>query len=354
VLGNKTHKRVSQDQTSNEIGEDRDWCEVSKDDSEPSKASANISESSVLLVQEVASPANADAVENAKRILSPVKQAAGKPTLLRPLYERKERMAKAVPIVSTLPPLQSRLPSDASTIKLPQWSSQRSQSTNEERVSSVIHTNTILKVENEDGSFHLNEYTVGPSLGLVTHLQGNVYMAKRDNTSLLIAEYSKRQLQHMLYEKKTTALDALQRQIEILTLAEHRNIARLEEVIDCKEKDHMYVVLKVEFASGFSRLVPVDEATGWDVFNQMLSAVDYLHTVVKVEHNDLHPASFVVDTSGTVKLCWVHSVSPISHPSSQGKDLFNLVAILFLLLFSKSGDETDCFYELLPILKSER
>jgi hypothetical protein len=141
--------------------------------------------------------------------------------------------------------------------------------------------------------------------------------------------------------------------MELLACADHPNLVAITEVLDSPDKDQMYLVLGLDYASSLLSLAPLDEASAWDVYSQMLEAVKYLHDELRAVHNELKPSSFVVDTSGTVKLCWVLALTPVS-TTNPGVDLFHLTAILFLLLFSKPEDGDDYFAELLPILRSER
>lgn len=273
-----------------------------------------------------------------------LQQPLGQSALLRPLIAKKEAGNMQEKPLGPQP----RYPSEASTIKF-----NSSLSTPQKKAGKRLkRTEEVIRTDLEGGKFRLNEYIVRQRLD-GGELQGNWYRGKREGEGVVICEYRKRELRRILVRKRETGLEALREQVEILACADHPNLVPVTEVLDSPDKDQMYIVLGLDYASALLSLAPLDEASAWDVYQQMFEAVKYLHDELRAVHNELKPSSFVVDATGTVKLCWVLALSPLAS-SNPGEDWFRLAAILFLLLFSKQEDGDDYFTELLQILRSER
>ena len=304
---------------------------------EESSPSQEISSRSLSPPRPVASLKSSETPDN-------LQPALGRSALLRPLIAKKDALLKKNP--PNLP--QARFPSEASTIKFnSSLSTAHKKGGNRPRWSQEIE-----RVDLSGGKFRLNGYTVGGEVDC-GEMQGTWYRGDKQGEGVLVCEYRKRELRKLMVRKRETGVDALREQVEVLAGVEHPNIVSLLEVLDDPGKDQMYIVLKLDYASSLLSLAPLDEASAWDVYQQMLGGVKYLHEELRAVHNELKPSSFLVDTSGTIKLCWVLSLSPLSS-SNPGDDLFHLTAILFLLLFSKPEDGDDYFTELLEILRSER
>jgi len=273
-----------------------------------------------------------------------VQHPLGQSALLRPLIARKE--AGKVAEKSSGP--QPRYPSEASTIKF-----NSSLSTPQKKAGKRLkRTEEVTRTDIGEGKFRLNEYIAGERLDS-GELQGTWYRGTKAAESVVICEYRKRELQRVLVRKRETGLEALREQVEILSCADHPNLVPITEVLDSPDKDQMYIILGLDYACSLLSLAPLDEASAWDVYQQMMEAVKYLHEELRAVHSGLRPSSFVVDAMGGVKLCWVLALSPLSG-ANPGEDWFHLAAILFLLLFSKPEDGDDYFTELLQILRSER
>ncbi len=307
-------------------------------DREESSPSEEISSRSHSPSHAVISLKSSAAPENA------VPQSLTQSALLRPLIAKKE--AAKMQEIQKGP--QPRYPSEASTIKF-----NSSLSTPYKKAGKRLkRTEEVIRTDLGGGRFQLNDYSVGGKVDC-GELQGSWFRAEREGEGVVICEYRKRELRRILVRKRETGLEALREQMELLACADHPNLVAITEVLDSPDKDQMYLVLGLDYASSLLSLAPLDEASAWDVYSQMLEAVKYLHDELRAVHNELKPSSFVVDTSGTVKLCWVLALTPVS-TTNPGVDLFHLTAILFLLLFSKPEDGDDYFAELLPILRSER
>ena len=98
----------------------------------------------------------------------------------------------------------------------------------------------------------------------------------------------------------------MKREIEIMMFADHPNIIRLFETFE----DSRYLHLVMELCTGgdiCERLLSkgtYSESEASKIMNQLLSAVNYLHSN-KVVHRDLKADNFLYETSDSsvIKIC---------------------------------------------------
>jgi hypothetical protein len=175
------------------------------------------------------------------------------------------------------------------------------------------------------------------------------YKTTRESHSYFICEYKQANMQEIAWKRGKTALEGLQNQASILYLAKHDHIIPLHEVRYALHNDRICHIFRFNFASSLMQLAPLKESSGLSVFAQMLSAITYFHSTMNMVLNDLHPYSFLVDTSGRIKLFWVYAAMPKTDAVGTGADLLQAVALLYLLLFCEDTDPEIEFEMLMGI-----
>ncbi|TNJ26643.1 Kinase, CAMK CAMKL [Giardia muris] len=144
----------------------------------------------------------------------------------------------------------------------------------------------------------IGNYVLGKTLGTGTF--GKVRLGVHERTGLTVAVkiMSRVKINQMGMWAK------VEREIRIMQMARHPHIIALYEVIETPEE----IYLVMECAEGgelFSYIVQhkrLDVDTARRFFQQIISALNYLHVKVSVTHRDLKPENILLMKHGVIKL----------------------------------------------------
>lgn len=144
----------------------------------------------------------------------------------------------------------------------------------------------------------IGDYLLGRQLGTGTFGKVRVATHIPTNCTVAIKILSKSKITQMNMWNK------VEREIMIMKMARHPHIINLYEVI--YREDEIYLVM--EYAEGgelFSYIVKhkrLDSDTARKFFQQIISALSYLHIKVSVTHRDLKPENILLTKNKLIKL----------------------------------------------------
>lgn len=144
----------------------------------------------------------------------------------------------------------------------------------------------------------IGDYLLGRQLGTGTFGKVRVATHIPTNCTVAIKILSKSKITQMNMWSK------VEREIMIMKMARHPHIINLYEVI--YREDDIYLVM--EYAEGgelFSYIVKhkrLDSTTARKFFQQIISALSYLHIKVSVTHRDLKPENILLTKNKLIKL----------------------------------------------------
>ena len=165
----------------------------------------------------------------------------------------------------------------------------------------------MLKEQHKNGSIILS--TVIESTNTVAHYAivktlgegsfGSVKLATHTITgeSVAIKIIAKASLRNKADKKR------ISREIKILKASNHRHIIKMYEILE--SATHFYIVMEYasmgELFSYIVQLSKLNEKTAANLFRQMLSGLEYLHTIGFV-HRDIKPENILLDKNMEIKI----------------------------------------------------
>lgn len=259
--------------------------------------------------------------------LSPVKQCKGRPTLLRPLYEKKERLLQGSAV---------QLLTESTTIK---HSSEGNLPSNSDEMKESLWE---------------KDYVDWETVQVRTTVPCHCYRSTKAGSPYFICEYQQDNLQELRWKRGQTAWEGLLNFTSVLPSAKHKHVVPLHEIRYSPQKDRICLIYRFHFSCCLMQLAPLEESAALHAFSQVLEAIAYFHSTLNMVLNDLSPWSFVVDAAGNVKLHWISAASQKTTASSTSADLIRAVAILYLLIYSTETDAESQFEILVDLFTQGR
>ena len=156
-----------------------------------------------------------------------------------------------------------------------------------------------IKLDDEGNICGVNRFRFLDKLG--KGATATVYKATANEKRFVAVKVMNKQfLRNKRVGQFQSALDDARSEIELWQRLFHPNVVKLQEVIDSKDSEHIFLVS--ELVEGQSLMPaqalecePKDEATVRQVFKQLVNGISYMHEQ-GVVHNDLKPENLLQET----------------------------------------------------------
>ena len=156
-----------------------------------------------------------------------------------------------------------------------------------------------LKMFEDSKSGSIDDYSIGKLIGTGAYAAVKAAMLKTENKKYALKIYEKYRLTDPSKKKN------VDREIEILRKMSHPNIVKMYDVIETPKQ--LNLVLEYITGGSFGSYLKkqpnkrLDESECKLIFRQLVSAVDYIHSL-KVTHRDLKLENLLLDETGMVKI----------------------------------------------------
>ena len=116
---------------------------------------------------------------------------------------------------------------------------------------------------------------------------------------------NKTSLKTKIISDSETAYSQVQQEMAIMKAMNHPNVLKLHEIIDDPKETKLYLITElVKEGTLMTRIrkKTLNEEQIRKIFRQLITAVEYCHTVPKIVHRDIKPDNVLVDGNDDVKL----------------------------------------------------
>lgn len=148
----------------------------------------------------------------------------------------------------------------------------------------------------------VNQYKILNIVGCGAY--GKIYRAV-DGLGAVVAvkAYNKRALNCRRVSKDKTAIGLVMNEVRVMMELVHPHILPIYEVIDHPTSTKLYIAQEYMPKGSISDLIPLPESSAQAYFNQIFSAINYLHNDLNLVHRDLKPTNFLINDQETIKIC---------------------------------------------------
>ena len=163
----------------------------------------------------------------------------------------------------------------------------------------VIITSFMQKHKNFSGLTQINQYFIQKLLfsGVYT----KIYEAESNGLSFSIKEFNKNKMKISFLAQKRSGNRVIDREIEMLLIAKHKNVTELHEIIASQESSKVYLV--TDFCPfSLSSLSPQSELSIKPLFSQLFSLLSHLHSTLHLYTSSISLSTLQTSPNGLLKL----------------------------------------------------
>ena len=163
----------------------------------------------------------------------------------------------------------------------------------------VSEKNWFSKRRDSGGQKWINNYRVKGLLGEGTFSKVKLLLNERDEPRAV------KVVKKSFMRTQKRGLEALVAELSLLKIIDHPHCVQLYELLDDPEQDKLYLIM--EYVDGlsvmemFESLQPgEEEITAWNLFRDLLQALEYLHNQ-GIVHRDIKPENLLLTYAGRLK-----------------------------------------------------